>query len=70
MYSPNCLPQVYSLITNDGTYIVNGHPTTQQLCEYYALKYRQGIPIKEIVFRIIPYKVLNTREVIQSITGN
>lgn len=56
--------RVYKLITNDGEYLINSHPTTLQMAEYMTLKVKSGMAISDITFRVIPFQIQSAREVL------
>ncbi len=57
------IPEVYQLTTNDGIFLINSHPTLDQMAKYLVEKRKSGMEIKDIVFRVVPYKVPSFREV-------
>jgi hypothetical protein len=64
---PSRIPEIYKLITNDGEFLVNCHPTFLQSAQYMTNKAKQGMAIKDIIFRVIPVKLPNTSEALKGL---
>lgn len=64
---PRIIPEVYELTTNDGTFLVNSHPTTTQMALYMSRKFNSGIAIKDLIFKIRPIKVPTPADIIDKL---
>jgi hypothetical protein len=64
---PSRIPEVYKLITNDGEFLVNCHPTFLQSAQYMSNKVKAGMKISDIVFRVIPVRLPNASEALKGL---
>lgn len=64
---PRIIPEVYELTTNDGTFLVNAHPTTKQMADYITRKFKSGVPISGLIFKVRPIKVPTASEVLEKL---
>lgn len=64
---PRIIPEVYELTTNDGVFLVNAHPTTLQMAEYMTKKFKAGITVNDIIFKVRPIPVPTASEVLAAI---
>ena len=62
---PRIIPEVYELTTNDGTFLVNSHPTTIQMALYLNGKVNAGVAIEDLIFRIRPVKIPTCNDVLK-----
>lgn len=64
---PRIIPEIYKLITNDGEFIVNCHPTLLQSMTYMSNKAKSGMKVEDIIFRVIPVKIPNASEALKGL---
>lgn len=64
---PHIIPEVYELTTNDGTFLVNAHPTTKQMADYITRKFKSGVPINGLIFKVRPIKVPTPADIINKL---
>lgn len=64
---PSRIPEVYKIITNDGEFLVNCHPTFLQSATYMSNKVKQGMAVKDIIFRVIPVKLPNASQALKGL---
>ena len=64
---PSRIPEIYKLITNDGEFLVNCHPTFLQSAQYMTNKVKSGMAVKDVIFRVIPIKLPNASEALKGL---